>query len=73
MSSFSTSYIGEVFDAFALGPHNMLAVKIIKSSMDQWIEMEIGIRLFANSASGVYFFELAGEMVCTCIMTSVEL
>ena len=26
---------GKVFDAFALGPHNMLAVMVIKSSMDQ--------------------------------------
>ena len=33
--AFSTSYIGEVFNAFTLGPHNMLAVMVIKSSMDK--------------------------------------
>ena len=32
--SFSTSYIG-VFNTFALGPHDMLAVMVIKSSMDK--------------------------------------
>ena len=34
MISFSTSYIG-VFNTFALGPHDMLAVMVIKSSMDK--------------------------------------
>ena len=35
MVLFSTSYTGEVFNAFALGPHDLLAVMVIKSSMDQ--------------------------------------
>ena len=63
MISFSTSYIG-VFNTFALGPHDMLAVMVIKSSMDK-----DGNR---NKVVGKFrILELAGEFFC--IMTSVDL
>ena len=62
MISFSTSYIGEVFNAFALGPHNMLAVMVIKSSMDRDV---------CKFCIWILLFELAGELIC--VMTSVDL
>ena len=68
MISFSTSYIGEVFNAFALGPHNMLAVMVIKSSMDQDGNRN---KVVCKFRIWIILFELAGELVC--IMTSVDL
>ena len=64
MISFSTSYIGEVFNAFALGPHNMLAVMVIKSSMDQDRNRNVVVCKFRIWI----ILELTGELVC--VMTN---
>ena len=68
MISFSTSYIGEVFNAFALGPHNMLAVTVIKSSMDRYGNRN---KVVCKFCIWILLFELAGKLVC--VMTSVDL
>ena len=66
--SFSTSYIAEVFNAFALRPHNMLAVLVIKQSVDQdWNRNKV----VSKFRIWIILFKLAWELVC--IMTSVDL
>ena len=66
--AFSTSYIGEVFNAFTLGPHNMLAVMVIKSSMDKDGNQN---KVFWKFHICIILFELAGKF--ECIMTSLDL
>ena len=68
MVSFSTSYTGEVFNAFALGPHDLLAVMVIKSSMDQYGNRN---KVVCEFRIWIIVFELAGELVSK--MTSVDL
>ena len=57
-----------MFNAFALGPHDMLAVMVIKSSMDQDGNQN---KVVCKFHIWIIVFELAVELVSK--MTSVDL